>query len=150
VLAGWSLGGKAALAVGLNPAAFDDRWQPQAVVGIAGAYASTAPSTGTVPLDDLRPGVGPQPPVPAWLVHGSADPVVDVERSRELHRALERHGRPVSLTELTTDHAGVVMTEYSPAVDRCVPATAAHALTAGARTAEVLALAAGVTGAPRD
>jgi acetyl esterase/lipase len=112
VLAGWSRGGKAAVGVAVKPAAFDG-WRPHAVVGIAGAYGSTAPSTGTVPLDDLRRRGSLPPPVPVWLVHGTADPVVDAERSRELHRALGEQGRPVSLDEVATDHAGVVMTEFA-------------------------------------
>lgn len=107
VLAGWSRGARAAVGVALNPAAFDD-WRPRAVVGIAGAYASAAPSTGTVPIDDLRRGGGRLPPVPVWLVHGTADPVVDVERSRELRTALGEQGRPASLDEAATDHAGVI------------------------------------------
>ncbi|WP_354638328.1 alpha/beta hydrolase [Kitasatospora camelliae] len=141
-LAGWSLGGKAAVAVGLDPDGFDG-WRPHAVVGVAGAYGTPAPSTGSAPLEVLGRDGGPVPPVPVWLVHGTADPVVDAERSRELHAALGALGRPVSLTEVATDHAGVVMTEYSPAHDRCLPGTADHALRAGARTARVLAEAAG-------
>ncbi|KDN88169.1 hypothetical protein KCH_01010 [Kitasatospora cheerisanensis KCTC 2395] len=36
------------------------------------------------------------------------------------------------------------MTEYVPEIGRCRPATAGHAVAAGARTAELLARAAGV------
>ncbi|GGU82710.1 hypothetical protein GCM10010275_17330 [Streptomyces litmocidini] len=143
-LAGWSLGGKAAMGVALNPGAFGD-WRPQAVVGIAGAYGSAAPTTGTVPIDDLRRSGSPVPPVPVWLVHGTADPVVDVERSRELRTALEERGWPVSLDEVATDHAGVIMTEFVPEHRRCLPSTAAHAVEAGSRTARALARAAGIT-----
>ncbi|MFH8336578.1 hypothetical protein [Streptomyces sp. AM6-12] len=144
VLAGWSLGGKAAVAVALNPEAFGG-WRPSAVVGIAGAYGSAAPTTGTVPLDDLRRGGGARPPLPVWLVHGTADPVVDVERSRELHTALGERGWPTSLDEVATDHAGVIMTEFVPERQRCLPSTADHAVLAGSRTADVLARAAGIT-----
>lgn len=144
VLAGWSLGGKAAVGVALNPAAFRG-WRPRAVVGIAGGYGSAAPTTGTVPLDDLRPGGIPVPPVPVWLVHGTADPVVDVERSRELRTALDDRGWPVSLDEVATDHAGVIMTEFVAEHGRCLPSTADHAVEAGSRTARLLARAAGIT-----
>lgn len=143
-LAGWSLGGKAAVGVAVNPAAFGN-WKPQAIVGIAGAYGSVAPTTGTVPIDDLRLGGSLVPPRPVWLVHGTADPVVDVERSRELRMALEKQGWPVSLNEVATDHAGVIMTEFVPEHDRCLPSTADHAVEAGSRTADVLARAAGIT-----
>ncbi|OIK26062.1 alpha/beta hydrolase [Streptomyces malaysiense] len=144
VLAGWSRGGKAAVGVALNPEAFDG-WRPRAVAGIASAYATAAPSTGTVPIEDLRRNGCALPPVPVWLVHGTADPVVDIERSRELRTALEEHGRPVSLDELATDHAGVIMTEFVPGRQRCLPSTADHAVEAGSRTADVLARAAGIT-----
>lgn len=143
-LAGWSLGGKAAVGVALNAAAFGD-WRPQAIVGIAGSYGSAAPTTGTVPIDDLRPGGGLLPPIPVWLVHGTQDPVVEVERSRELRTALEEQGWPVSLDEVATDHAGVIMTEYVPGHDRCLPSTAGHAVEAGSRTADILARASGIT-----
>jgi acetyl esterase/lipase len=143
-LAGWSLGGKAAVGVALNPTAFGN-WRPKAVVGIAGAYGSAAPTTGTVPIDDIRVGGSLLAPTPVWLVHGTADPVVDVERSRELRTALEEEGWPVSLNEVATDHAGVIMTEFVPEYDRCLPSTADHVVEAGSRTAGVLARAAGIT-----
>ncbi|MEV5972314.1 alpha/beta hydrolase [Streptomyces sp. NPDC051921] len=144
VLAGWSLGAKAAMGVALDPAGFGT-WRPLAVVGIAGAYGSAAPTTGTAPIDDVRRGGRPMTPIPVWLVHGTADPVVDVERSRELRTALEEQGRPVTLDEVATDHAGVIMTEFVPEHARCLPSTADHAVAAGSRTADVLARAAGIT-----
>lgn len=144
VLAGWSLGAKAAVGAALNPAALGD-WRPQAVVGIAGAYGSAAPVTGTAPIDDLRLGGNRLPPLPVWLVHGTEDPIVDVGRSRELRTALEERGWPVTLDEVATDHAGVIMTEFVPERGRCLPSTAAHVVEAGARTADVLARAAKTT-----
>ncbi|MFI8828941.1 alpha/beta hydrolase [Streptomyces sp. NPDC053431] len=144
VLAGWSLGGKAAMGVAADPAGLGG-WRPPAVVGIAGAYGSPAPTTGTVPIDDVRLGGRTLTPIPVWLVHGTADPVVDVERSRELRTALEERGWPVSLDEVATDHAGVIMTEFVPEHARCLPSTAGHAVAAGSRTADVLARAAGIT-----
>lgn len=125
-------------------AAFGD-WRPQASVGIAGAYGSAAPTTGTVPIDDLRRGDSPLPPLPVLLVHGTADPVVDVKRSRELRTALKERGWPTSLNEVATDHAGVIVTEFVPEHRRCLPSTADHAVEAGRRTAGVLARAAGIT-----
>ncbi|MFD8478310.1 hypothetical protein [Kitasatospora sp. NPDC059673] len=52
----------------------------------------------------------------------------------------------MSLDEVATDHAGVVMTEFVPERDRCLRSTADHAVRAGSRTADVLARAAGITG----
>ncbi|WP_307623371.1 alpha/beta hydrolase [Streptomyces sp. V3I7] len=143
VLAGWSLGGKAAVAATVNPTAFGENWRPQAVVGIAGLYGSSAPSTGTAPIDDLRAGAA-LPPVPVWLVHGTTDDVVDAERSRELRTVLEEQGWPVTLHEVTADHAGVVLTEFVPGRDRCLPSTVEQVIEAGSVTVDVLARAAEV------
>jgi acetyl esterase/lipase len=138
VLAAWSLGGKAAVGVALVPAALDG-WRPRAVAGVAVGYTTAAPTTGRAPMDDVAAIRDSVPAVPVSLVHGTADPVVDVDQSRRLCAALRHRGRPVSLTELDTDHAGVVMTEYDPEQRRCRPATAGHAVRAGARTASLLA-----------
>ncbi|MCX5213496.1 alpha/beta fold hydrolase [Kitasatospora sp. NBC_00240] len=148
VLAGWSLGAKAAVAAALDPAALDG-WQPRSVVGIAGAYGTPAPITGTAPTEVLDSGRADSVPwVPIRLLHGTADQVVDVRRSRELHAVLAGRGRPVTLDEVDSDHAGVVMTAYVPERDRCLPSTADHAVRAGRRAAALLAEAAGIAPAP--
>ncbi|WP_073921898.1 alpha/beta hydrolase [Streptomyces sp. CB03911] len=148
VLAGWSLGAKAAVAAALDPAALDGR-RPTAVVGIAGAYGTAAPVTGTAPIEDLATGrTGSVAPIPVRLLHGTADQVVDAGRSRELHAALAARGWPVTLDEVDSDHAGVVMTAYAPQLGRCVPSAADHAVRAGRRAAALLAEAAGIAPAP--
>ncbi|WP_329116348.1 alpha/beta hydrolase [Streptomyces sp. NBC_01465] len=138
-LAGWSLGGKSAVSAALNPSVLDG-WAPRAVVGIAGGCWTPAPTTGTAPMDDLR---GAVPTAPVVLVHGTADTVVDIQQSRELRDALVERGCVVSLEEVDSDHAGVVMTEYAPELGRCRPTVAEHAVRAGRRTAQLVALAAG-------
>ncbi|WAL75022.1 alpha/beta hydrolase [Kitasatospora sp. YST-16] len=138
VLAGWSMGARAAVAVALGPGAFDG-FRPHAVVALAGSYATAAASTGTVPLDDLRTAARD---VPVHLLHGTADTVVPAERSRDLHAALRARSHPATHRELPTDHAGLVLTAYSPAADRCLPTTAPHALAAGRAAAQALAAAA--------
>ncbi|MFJ5229491.1 alpha/beta hydrolase [Kitasatospora sp. NPDC088391] len=138
VLAGWSLGAKAAVGAALNPAAFAG-WRPDAVVAFAGSYATPAPSTGTTPLDDLPAAA---PGVPFHLLHGTADTVVDPARTRELHAALLAHGHPATLAEPPTDHAGVIGTAYSPTAARCLPTPAPPARAALHLTAETLTTAA--------
>ncbi|MFI1951835.1 alpha/beta hydrolase [Streptomyces xinghaiensis] len=142
-LAGWSLGGKAAMAAALDPRALDG-WRPQAVVGVAGGYTGPDPLTGRAPLDELTRAEASLPGLPVRLVHGSADPVVDIRQSRRLHAALQLRGWPSSLDEPDTDHAGVIMTEYDPESRRCRPSHADHAVRAGNRTAHLLAHAAGI------
>ncbi|MFJ8624727.1 alpha/beta hydrolase [Kitasatospora sp. NPDC093550] len=135
VLAGWSLGGREAVAVATHPST-PAELRPTAAVGIASHYADPAATTGEAPLDHLSTGSSP---VPLWLVHGTRDEIVDVEHTRTLSAAVPT----ATLLELPTDHAGVVMTVYSPEARRCLPATDAGTLRAGRRTAAVLAEAAG-------
>lgn len=138
-LAGWSMGGRAAAGIALNPAAAGG-WRPSAVACLGSSFGKPAPVTGRPPATDL-PGCH-APPVPFWLVHGTNDTVVDAAQSRDFAAALQQQGWPVHLHEAATDHAGVIMAEYDPRPGRCRPATAAHAVGAGRRTAHVLSLAA--------
>ncbi|WP_307847520.1 alpha/beta hydrolase [Streptomyces sp. F63] len=145
-LAGWSLGAKAAVAAALDPSALGG-WRPRAVVGIAGSYTGPEPLTARAPIDALAQAGETLPGVPIRLIHGTADPVVDIQQSRRLRTALEERGLPTSLDEPGTDHAGVIMTEYDPESCRCRPSSAEHAVRAGHLTARLLAHAAGI--APR-
>lgn len=149
VLAGWSAGAGTALGVALRPEIVEG-WRPRAVVGLAGRYDLPARTTGTAPLADLAEGRVPG--VPVHLVHGSHDAVLDAHCSRDLVEALQAAGRAdqadqaVTLQEPETDHAGVIMTAYDPAADRCVMTTDGHAVRAGRVVADVLAEAAGTGG----
>ncbi|MFE2724784.1 alpha/beta hydrolase [Kitasatospora sp. NPDC059327] len=140
VLAGWSLGGREAVALATHPDTPEET-RPSAAVGIASAYTRPAVTTGDAPLPYLAEHPSP---VPVWLVHGTADDLVPAQATRELHSALERQGSPVRLLEPATDHAGVVLTEYDPAIQRCRRAEAEHAVRAGRLSARVLAEAAGI------
>ncbi|UZJ31025.1 alpha/beta hydrolase [Streptomyces endophytica] len=142
VLAGWSAGAGAALGVALRPEVAEE-WRPKAVVGIAGRYDLPARTTGTAPLADLA--AGRDPAVPVHLVHGSRDPIVAPQYSRDLAEALRAAGHPVTLQEPDTDHAGVIMTAYDPTTDRCVPTNDGSAVAAGRLVAGVLAAAGGAT-----
>ncbi|MFG2095491.1 alpha/beta hydrolase fold domain-containing protein [Streptomyces sp. NPDC048612] len=136
VLAGWSAGAGAALGVALRPESAA-QWRPRAVVAMAGRYDLPARTTGTAPLEDLA--AGHDPGVPVHLLHGTRDTVLDAQHSRDLAAALRTAGRALTLQEPETDHAGVIMTAYDPASDRCVPTTAEHAVRAGRLVAGVLA-----------
>ncbi|MGX1853980.1 alpha/beta hydrolase [Streptomyces sp. NPDC055299] len=139
VLAGWSAGAGAALGVALRPE-ITDGWRPRAVVGMAGRYDLPARTTGTAPLTDLT--AGRDPGVPVHLVHGSRDTVLAARHSHDLVEVLRAAGAAVTLQEPETDHAGVIMSAYDPAADRCVPTAAEHAVRAGRLVAGVLAEAA--------
>jgi acetyl esterase/lipase len=139
VLAGWSRGGRAAAGLAVNPEVAGG-WRPAAVVCLASGFSRPAPTTGTSPAIDLAQGG--VTPVPVWLVHGTADPVVSITESRKFAALLATYGWPVQLAELPTDHAGVVMTEYDPERGRCRPASDRNAIEAGQRTARILQAAA--------
>ncbi|MFF7726335.1 alpha/beta hydrolase family protein [Streptomyces sp. NPDC008001] len=143
VVAGWSAGAGAAVATALRPDLFGGR-RPAAVVGIAGRYDVPARTTGAAPADDLAHAAGPAavPPVPVLLVHGTEDGEVDGRSAREFAAALAAHGWPVRLEEPGTDHAGVLMSAYDPALGRLVPSSAGHALEGGRTTVRVLVEAA--------
>ncbi|MFE3502170.1 alpha/beta hydrolase [Kitasatospora sp. NPDC059146] len=136
VLAGWSLGGREAVAVATHPDT-PAELRPTAAVGIASAYGRPAATTGDVPLDHLAAGPSP---VPVLLVLGTTDEVVPGWLTHQLHAVVPT----AELLELPTDHAGVVMTTYDPGADRCLPATDPATLAAGRRTAALLARAAGL------
>ncbi|WBP85614.1 alpha/beta hydrolase [Kitasatospora cathayae] len=136
VLAGWSLGGREAIAVATHPDT-PAELRPTAAVGIASAYGRPAATTGDSPLDHLAKGPSP---VPIRLVLGTADEVVPAELTHRLLAVVPT----AELLELPTDHAGVVMTTYSPEARRCLPATDPATLAAGRRTAALLARTAGI------
>ncbi|GAA1912020.1 alpha/beta hydrolase [Streptantibioticus ferralitis] len=144
VLAGWSAGAPAAMGVALRPELVGG-WRPMAVVGIASRYDWPARTTGSRPLDDLAATTAA--PVPVWLVHGSADSIMESRYSREFALALKDRGWPVQLEEPATDHAGAALTEYDPELGRCRAARSSHAVEGGLLTARVLARAAGLADA---
>ncbi|UNO43476.1 carboxylesterase family protein [Streptomyces sp. MST-110588] len=144
-VAGWSAGASAAVGTALRPDAVGGR-RPAAVLGIAGRYDLPARTTGSVLLDDLATADvstgSTAVPVPVHLIHGTKDTAVDVQHSVDFRTAALRLGRPVDLTTPKTDHAGVIMTTYDPARNRCVPTTDASVLRAGATTVRILVRAA--------
>ncbi|WP_087927107.1 alpha/beta hydrolase fold domain-containing protein [Streptomyces albireticuli] len=137
VVAGWSAGAGAAAGLATHPGP-SGHPRPSAVVGIAGRYDLPARTTGRVPLDDLAEWEDAAARVPVRLVHGTRDDTLDSVSSRRFAAALGRHGWPVGLEEVPTDHAGVVMTRFDPAAGRCVPDTAPHAVEGGRTTVRAL------------
>jgi predicted esterase len=115
VLAGWSLGANAAAAVAERPD-IADGWHPSGLVGLAGSYDES-------PFDG-RPGAGD--PVggagrPALVAHGTEDPVVPPAGSVAAAARLAEAGWRVVLRQVSTDHAGIIGTEYNPWRKHCVP-----------------------------
>jgi pimeloyl-ACP methyl ester carboxylesterase len=114
VLAGWSLGASAGLDVLLHPELVGG-WRPAAFIGVSGGYR------GSPFYQEEQKRFSVDPSVPLLLIHGSADEVVPVERSRITFEQLRGEGWSVTLQEVPTDHAGAIGTTYDPARHRCVP-----------------------------
>ncbi|MEV0225752.1 alpha/beta hydrolase [Streptomyces sp. NPDC050704] len=140
ILVGWSLGGRAAMATALQPNP-PEGWRPAAVVGVAARYNQPEP---LLALPSPMAVCATAPPLPIHLVHGTADRVCDFANAREFQSVLASHGRRAPLTELTTDHSGAVMAEYSADLGRCRPAHSGSSYREGLRTAHVIAEAAGL------
>lgn len=117
VVVGWSLGGKTALSLALDPGRASC---VSAIVGLAAGTRGPSPVDGSEPLARVRQGVDHGPP-PIYLVHGRRDTVVPAEDAEEFTLACRGVGVPCSLALVDTDHAGIVGTRYDSAVRRCVP-----------------------------
>lgn len=141
VLAGWSRGARAGMGLLLRPEIVDG-WRPSGFVGIAGGYGlrpggrnSAAPTTGTVPLDDAR--VSRASPVPVFLVHGTADPVVDAAQSREVARVLRDRGWTVRHVEIEdADHMSIVWADRDS--NKSLPGTSTIARRHGQVTTDTI------------
>jgi len=141
VLAGWSRGAAAAAGLGLHGL---DGWRPAAVVGVAGGYGfvNRDPIQQAMTLDTIGPAGAD--PIPFHLVHGSADEVVPVERSRVMADALRDNGYPVDFAQYPTDHAGIVGAEYDRDLRRGRASTRVDVVAGRDLTATTIARAAGL------
>ena len=131
VLAGWSLGGAAALSVALGAV---EGPRPVAVVGLAANVRSVSPLNGVVPLDVAREATISSAS-PMVLVHGLADHIVEPAGTRTFVELARSRGLRIEHREVETDHAGVIGTEFDAVRGLCVPSE-----TTGARTGLAAAL----------
>ncbi len=125
VLGGWSLGGRAAIAVGLAPE-LTPGWRPRHVIGLA-ARPTGADPMGVEPADRLDTEPGPR----FTLVYGTLDPNVDAAQGRSFAQQLAQRGHRVQAHETPTDHSGVALAEYDEIKGRSAPATSPDRLAAG-------------------
>ncbi|MBC7594990.1 MAG: esterase [Kineosporiaceae bacterium] len=116
VVAGWSLGGTAAASLAINARKLGLDSVP--AVCLAGAFLTTDPLSGQ-PFTSFEPS--PRAPGSIRLVHGTRDDIVDIAGSRAFAAALQSAGWEADLTELDTDHAGIVGAEFVAERSRCVP-----------------------------
>jgi dienelactone hydrolase len=121
VLAGWSLGGTAALSIALYA---HSSARPGAVVGLAADVSEHSPLDGTVPLESVAPRAGVPP---LFLLHGAEDDVVDADGAVRFQRACADAGVACELALVASDHAGVIGAEYDPDRRECVSSERASA-----------------------
>lgn len=110
VVAGWSLGGTAALSLAARK---DDHLLVDAVVGLAVDFGARSPLDHTTVGDVVLHR-------PVRLVHGRFDTIVAPERAIAF---AERHRPLCELTLVDSDHAGVVGTQWDVAAGRCLPSS---------------------------
>lgn len=138
VLAGWSRGAAVAAAVVISSHAVAG-WCPAAMVGLAGGYARPDPLIGLAAYDHAERWPAH---TPCLLVHGDADEVVPVERSRRFAARLRSVGAPARFDEISANHAGVVLARYDRARRRCVASDDDEVRSAGERSVAALVAAA--------
>jgi predicted esterase len=123
LLAGWSLGGTAALSLALEASPSHEL---RAIVGLAAAPREQSPLNGVPPLEGLRPGLR----TPSmYLVHGVQDTVVSAADADEFARSCLAAGIPCSLSLVDSDHAGVVGAKYDATDGICLPSDGPAAIT---------------------
>lgn len=103
VVAGWSLGGTAAASLAINARKLGLDSVP--AVCLAGAFRTNDPLSGQH-FGSFEPSTRTSGSI--RLVHGVDDEVVDIAGSRAFAEVLRSAGWEADLTELDTDHAGIV------------------------------------------
>lgn len=140
VVAGWSLGGTAAVGLGMHA--------PTIGVGIA-ATVLLSPGDGPRALDPFagRPLPDPFPKAAhtgqVHVISGNRDGIATPELVRGLEARLRAAGWPTTWTELDADHGSIAMTSYDAGLDRFVPAADEATVVAGRQVAAIIARATG-------
>jgi dienelactone hydrolase len=116
VVAGWSLGGTAAASLALNARRLGLEFIP--AVCLAGAFHANDPLSGK-PFRSMVPS--PRSPGSIRLIHGTKDDIAVIEGAKEFATVLNHAGWHTALLELSTDHAGIVGTQFEDDRSRCVP-----------------------------
>lgn len=133
VVAGWSLGGTAAASLALNARRLGLEFVP--AVCLAGAFQTTDPLSGA-PFASIVPS--PRSPGSIRLIHGTKDDIAVVEGAKEFATVLNHAGWHTEFLELSTDHAGIIGTQFEDDRQRCVPSRSPAVREAVEAVADVL------------
>jgi dienelactone hydrolase len=135
VLAGWSLGGMAAIGLALQPES-DSTLRPGAVVCIAAGYVTPMPTGGVSAMDGLS--VTTADPVPIWIVHGTRDDVVPASGAKGFVDGLQQIGWSSTLTTLDADHESIIGLEHDERSGMGIPGTSEETQSCADRVAHVI------------
>lgn len=138
VIAGWSLGGSAALSLATH--------SKRLGIGLGGVVL-IAPGDGDRLVEPITAAPLPQrfPPGAGRcrvdLVYGERDPLATPDLVTGLELRLRACGWDTSMHSVDADHAGVVGTRYEARTERYLPSRAADALHAADTVAELIVTA---------
>lgn len=136
VVAGWSLGGTAAVGLVMQAPALGIRVAATVLLSPGDGPRALDPFTGE-PLPAPFPAAPHAGPV--HVVSATRDDIATPDLVRGLEARLRAAGWPTTWTEVEADHGSIAMTRYDVDLDRFVPADDEATLAAGRRVAEIVA-----------
>jgi dienelactone hydrolase len=139
VVAGWSLGGTAAVSLAVHGKRLGVALGGAVLIAPGDGPQVTDPVSGTTLPTTMPPGAGR---CGIDLVYGDRDTIATPDLVAGLELRLRIAGWRTALHEIDTDHAGVVGTRFDERTEQYRPSTAAHAVRAADRAAELVAGAA--------
>lgn len=139
VIAGWSLGGTAALSLAMHAESLGGELGRIVLIAPGDGPRVSDPFNGQ-PLPARFPSGAGRCPVD--LVYGVDDPLSTPDLVSGLELRLKAAGWSTSLHAVEADHAEIVGTRYAARVERYLPSSSVRAVTAAASVADVIVSAA--------
>ena len=139
VIAGWSLGGTAALSLAVHAESLGGGLGGIVLIAPGDGPRVSDPFNGQPLPDRFPPGAGR---CPVDLVYGHDDPLSTPDLVSGLELRLRAAGWVTSMHAVDADHAEVVGTRYASRLERYLPSSSVRAVTAAAAVADVIVAAA--------
>lgn len=139
VVAGWSLGGTAALSVAVHAKRLGIALGGAVLIAPGDGSRVTDPISGSPLPATFPPGAGR---CRVDLAYGEHDPLATPDLVSGLELRLRAAGWSTSMHAVDADHAGVVGTRFDPRTERYLPARARAAVDAADTIADLIVAAA--------